>query len=356
MNESTDRLIGCNIWMSQDMAQDATNDVGRVQGEFCAGAHERVPRSAMNPAFEYALPARLAELMRGRLPGMDDADAPEEQNHGVTTASSQRPSWSRILTGRGGSSDRSTVSSLGNYGLHGSWNGAVRPMTEVHADGDSTRAASRLARHWSGAATAEEGRHGGGPGVRIGIAEPWQTTDEPGHTLVLPPYGSEYNTQSPLIISGSMHSAASSSAHTLAGTLGSSYSCSSRGPTCSRRLLQETVLVSASTPIHVFGACTAARDITAATVAHERGDSAAGAADSAAHAQLQVRRLRKQLDCFGEQDLFLGRFEMLGRQHQRCGGVDPHTMRCVLRAVPCEQLHAGNAVYHVYSMICFTRC
>ena len=37
--------------------------------------------------------------------------------------------------------------------------------------------------------------------------------------------------------------------------------------------------------------------------------------------ELAVKRLKRQLDSFGKNDLFLGRFEMLGRKHRRRGGA-----------------------------------
>ena len=46
-----------------------------------------------------------------------------------------------------------------------------------------------------------------------------------------------------------------------------------------------------------------------------------GNARSAGGGGWTVKRLERQLDKFGEDDLFLGRFELLGRKHRRRGGV-----------------------------------
>lgn len=47
----------------------------------------------------------------------------------------------------------------------------------------------------------------------------------------------------------------------------------------------------------------------------------AAAVPVAMQAARQLRRLYRQLDSFGEADRFLGRFELLGRQHRCRGGV-----------------------------------
>ena len=254
-----------------------------------AGPH--APQSAMNPDFEYVLPTQVALLMNGHVletevlrdPPGGSPDVEVSTGGAVNLGPSKDVSAARVRSTF--SENLSVKSHLINHDTdHGASAWVITQRQATTAGwGASTSADVCYGRQRLQTAavsapvrkTSSEGRAGELPSSTV---EPL----EAGSTVVLSPlHSTQHSTPGP-----QLHDA------------GDGYGAhvSIRGTTC-----------------------------TYAEICPAQEEGATAALPVAMEAAQQLRRLHRQLDSFGEGDRLLGRFEMLGRQHRRVGGVNTST-------------------------------
>eukprot|EP00892_Ulva_mutabilis_P004445 jgi/Ulvmu1/2372/UM130_0003.1 len=288
-----------------------------------------IPDSAMNAAYEYVLPRHLA-LLGPRSLGSDEACA--------ALAPSLRPpgSFTTGVQRRGLDRQRTAASSMPSAAQAG--RGLALPVdssssgAEVTAEGGSGRTVPLTRR-----AAAERS-----------VESLAACSVEPGSTIVVSPLDDTTATSSSVsrtggsqsagITVGSRLQAASKNVpNTTASTQTSEGAAASMlaAPLVAGRLLGTALAVMeaqpASTaeiqPVATPGIQLAATSATTGrTRPAPRNARAAHPQQTTAgerHAERVVKRasrLKEQLDAFGEDDRFLGRYEMLGRQHRQRGG------------------------------------
>ena len=293
-----------------DKTSGARNVIGRAAERERHPAPARIPASAMNTAFEYALPRHLALF----------GPSPRETDEQRLFEGPPQPS----------SLDRGLRSIL-----HGSWGrppSATTPATELHAAGGGAGCSSsgRHCADLSGRFSAPLNLSARGEHATQSLQV---RTEEAGGTIVLSPFRTE---STDIIQSTTSVDAAflrsQSSAHSMRSVPSSHFS---RGGAHMLRRRDSAVAHAddgvgpAAAPQEERGE-RVHRGVVLGTFAEAEGGAAneaavisdtSEAAGVAATYERRLRRLHRQLDSFGEDDVFLGRYEMMGRQHRRRGGA-----------------------------------
>ena len=293
-----------------DKTSGARNVIGRAAERERHPAPVRIPASAMNTAFEYALPRHLALF----------GPSPRETDEQHLFEGPPQPS----------SLDRGLRSIL-----RGSWGrppSATVPATELHAAGGGAGCSSsgRHCADVSGTFSAPLNLSARGEHATQSLQV---RTEEAGGTIVLSPFRAE---STDIIQSTTSVDAAflrsQSSAHSMRSVPSSHFS---RG---GAHMLPRRDSAAVHTDDGVGPAAVPQeergervhRGVVLGTFAEAEGGAAneaavisdtSKAAGVAATYERRLRRLHRQLDSFGEDDVFLGRYEMMGRQHRRRGGA-----------------------------------
>ena len=297
---------------------DFSNRPGATVTDTRRSLHDssRIPRSALNPAYEYALPTEVANLMAGPCVETEDVGA-----HGVIDTSS--------LRGQAG----------------GCWKSLSWLQLPMLAATESPKAAP----HRCGAIHPTSGRSSGGgdgtlrgsnsapvysylPGRNVSVLLGTHSTHSAGNTIIISPY----------ILTDSSARMMTRCSHDLSTT--GSTGASTRSwydddetlppsppPPQQQEMSRvhtggsrDTVSTSNSSGIHEAlrgqqRQCWQ-RNWLPSSARTPPADCIVGSIQSA---RQLMARLQRRLDAFRENDLFLRRFEMLGSQNRRRGGAFP---------------------------------
>lgn len=277
-----------------------------------------IPQSAMNPNFVYVLPPHLALVMGGG--SIFDTESLPDRPWGG--AGPKVPIHWAI-----GQSPSEGVHEIDSPGRGGRWR-AVSARTRHddggrrHGAGASVLEQRRAITDGCGAESASGGLHLRAAGVSAPVAmasaegrrgealSAYTITEEAGGTIVLSPFdSSQQSTQGSCMYSVGPQNVLPVNMQETHGTLQQH----GGGAVVSR---QDCISQAAISPVYV---CPHKEMHLAQEEATHTATALPGATQSAQLALL--RRLNRQLCSFGERDRFLGRFEILGRQHRRSGGV-----------------------------------
>eukprot|EP00892_Ulva_mutabilis_P006551 jgi/Ulvmu1/4268/UM194_0008.1 len=275
-----------------------------------------MPQSAMNPNFEYALPTHIARLMGGGIMETED-EAEGEAAKGNGDGYEKKGGAAGGGDG-GGPTPRSAPWMLQLASLPATQPSGV-PSERGLAVTDGGAGSGAGGGSLLGSNTAPLA---GSSAVRVRQESLDAHTEGPGSTVIVAPYDLAQNGSGVWTTEGG-----GTRVHTVGGTIPTS---TSGGEWRSTRSMGST----GSTPPSTAGPSSAGTGMRRRRVSsleggsEERGGGAGLApsmdvgqsATDVSLSDARIRRLQRLLDAFGEEDLFLGRFEMLGRQQRRRGG------------------------------------
>ena len=287
-----------------------------------------VPRSAMNPDYEYVLPAHIAHLMGGPIQETEEEELLDQGQEGTSDYIKKDGDTSSSGSGVGRRGRPRRVLQLASMAAtQPGGTGFERRMPVDPGSGRSSargpRGSSTAPLAGAAAATSMDGS------LRL-------CTDEPGSTIVVAPYD---------LTRVTTYSTSADERSQRGGAVGtfSTFSSVPSGISEERWHATETPPGPRSEGLGFRKARARVSEVSTAGRSEEapaRGPWAADVGKSATDLSAgdkRIPRLQRLLDAFGEDDLFLGRFEMLGRQHRRRGGV-PAVCVCVLCMLCCAAM------------------